>query len=145
MVDQPGSARFQPLFESALQAYERTTSFTLAQHPFAAQLERSHSVEDVTILLQARAQPFGGCRASHKLMKSIRATVSTLTHLSGTATLADAIGPVRQSTLMRCIASLTTNFRHYYHPRRQYKLVSVSYLMCVPFFSLYVYTVVSSN
>jgi hypothetical protein len=144
MTDRSGSARFQPLFESALQAYERNAIVTLAQHPLAVQLDHCHSVEDVTLLLQARAQPFSGCRASHKIMRSIKTTVSSLTPLSDATTFANAVSPVRQNALMACFTSLTPIFRHYYHLLKQYRLVLVSYLMYVPFFNPYV-NVVTSN
>jgi hypothetical protein len=147
MADQSGHSHFQALFESALWAYERNAGVKLAQHPLAAQLQHCHTVEDVTVLLQAKAQPFGGCRASHKIMKSIKTTVSTLTPLtlSAAATLADAVGPVRPNAPMACFTSLTTVFRHYYHLRRPYTLVLVSYLTYVPFFSPYVDIVLTSN
>jgi len=100
MAYQSGSARFQAFFESALQAYERKAGVTLTQHPLAVQLQRCHSIEDITILLQGKAQAFGDFRASDKITKSIKATVSSLTPLANAATLADAVGPVRQNPLI---------------------------------------------
>jgi hypothetical protein len=100
MADQSGSAHLQALFESALQVYERKTGVTLAQHPLAVQLESCHSVGDVTTLLQGKAQPFSGHRASNNIMKSIKSIVSSLTPLSEAVTLSEALGPVRQNVLM---------------------------------------------
>jgi len=37
------SARFQVLFESALQAYKKRTGITLAEHPLTVELESCHS------------------------------------------------------------------------------------------------------
>ena len=92
MADQSGSARFQDLFDSALRAYEKKTGFTLAQYPFAIELQNSQSVDDVATLLQGRAQAFSNFRESDRMMKAIRATVSVLTPLDQAASLASAIG-----------------------------------------------------
>jgi hypothetical protein len=97
MADQPGSPRFQPLFESALQAYEKTTGVTLAQHPLAQQLQSCHSAQDVITLLQGQVQAFDELRRD-KIIKSIKATVSILTPLS--ASLPDSFGLVRPEALM---------------------------------------------
>ncbi len=35
MAHQSGPPHFQPLFESALRAYQEMTGITLAEHPFA--------------------------------------------------------------------------------------------------------------
>ena len=110
MADQSESPRFQVLFESALEAYQSKTGVTLAQHPLAVQLQSCHSVEDITVILQGRAQAFSGCRTSDKIMKSVKATVSILTPLSDAATLADAVGPVRHNVLMPCFTYLIAVF-----------------------------------
>ena len=96
MADQTRSARFQALFESALQAYEKKTGITLAQHPLAGKLQRCHTAEDVTSLLQGQAQAFKDVQTGDKIMRSIKTTVSILNSLSEAAALADAVGPVRQ-------------------------------------------------
>jgi hypothetical protein len=106
MADQSGSHRFQALFESALQAYGRKTGVTLAQHPLAVQLQSCHSVDDITTLLQERAQAFGNFRERDRMMKSIETTVSILTPLSDAAPLADALGVVCQKALVACFTSL---------------------------------------
>jgi hypothetical protein len=107
MAEQSGSARFQALFESVLQAYERNTGITLAQHPLALDLQSCHTVGDITTLLQGRAQAFNDLRESDRLMKAIKTTVSTLSPLSDAASIADAVGLVCQNVLMACSMSLT--------------------------------------
>ena len=95
MADQSGSARFEVLFESALQAYERTTGFTLAQHPLVVDLQGCHSIDDITTLLQGRTQAFSDFRERDRMMKAIKTAVSILTPLSDTVGLAQ----VRQRAL----------------------------------------------
>jgi hypothetical protein len=95
MTDQSGSARFQALFESALQAYEKKTGITLAQHPLAVKLQSCRSVEDVTALLQGQAKAFSDFQANDRITKAIKTTISILTPLSDAASLADAVGLVR--------------------------------------------------
>jgi hypothetical protein len=133
MAEHSRSARFQELFESALQAYEKKTGIILAQHPLSVQLQSCHSARDITALLQGRAQAFSDFRTGDRIMMSIKATVSIITPLSDAASLVDAIGLVRQKALVTPFASLIVFLRHHSHPRRQYRLVSLSYLMCVPF------------
>jgi len=100
MAHQSRSARFQTLFESALQAYEKKTGVTLAQHPLAQQLQSCHSTQEVITLLQGQVQAFDEFRRD-KIIKSIKATVLILTPLSAAASLADAFGlVVRPEALM---------------------------------------------
>jgi len=107
MADYSGSARFQALFESALQAYEKKTGITLAQHPLARQLESCHSIEDTITLLQRQVGAVNDSQANDRIMKAIKTTVSILTPLSDAASLADAVGLVREKVLMACFRSLT--------------------------------------
>jgi hypothetical protein len=107
MADQSGAARFQLLFESALQAYGKETGVTLAQHPLAVKLHSCHSIDDITTLLQSRAQTIYDPRARDRIMKAIKTTVSTLIPLSEAAWLADAVGLVRQKVLLMHSKSLT--------------------------------------
>jgi hypothetical protein len=94
MADPSGSARFQTLFESALQVYEEKTGVALAQHPLVQQLQSSHPAQDIITLLQGRVHAFNEFRR-YKIINSIRATVSILTPLSAAASLPDAFGLVR--------------------------------------------------
>jgi hypothetical protein len=91
MSDQPGSSRFQDLFLSALQDYERVTNMSLAKHPLAEQLNSCHSVESITNFLQDQVRALGDLRGSDRLVKSIKNTVSTVYILSATTTLSDAV------------------------------------------------------
>ena len=100
MADYSGSACFKVLFESALQAYEKKTGITLAQHPLAKQLETCHSIEGTTALLQCQVEAVDDSQAKDGIMKAIKTTVSVLTSLSDAASLADAVGPVREKALM---------------------------------------------
>ena len=94
MAQQPDSPHFQAHFEPALQAYEKKAGVSLAQHPLAIKLQNCDSVEAVTGLLQDQARAFGDLQGSDRIMKSIKTTVSILSKLSSTASLADAFGPV---------------------------------------------------
>jgi hypothetical protein len=95
MASQPESARFQTLFEPALQAYEKTAGVSLAQHPLAIKLQNCDSVEAITGLLQNQARAFGDLQGSDRIMKSIKTTVSILFKLSSAPSLAGAFAPVR--------------------------------------------------
>jgi len=95
------SAHFQALFDSALQAYKRKTGITLADHFLTAQLDTCSTVEDVTALLQRQAEAVSDLRARHRIINSIKTTVSILTPLHV------AVGLVRQNALMACFTSLT--------------------------------------
>jgi len=99
MADRSESARFRPLFESALQAYDKKVGVTLAQHPLAVQLNNCHSIESITTVLQAQVQAFSEFQGSERIIKSINNTVSILTRLSATAFLDDPVGLVRQKAL----------------------------------------------
>jgi hypothetical protein len=109
MTDQPGSARFQALLESALQVYEKKAGVTLANlgDSLVIQLQRCHSIDDITTLLQDKAQAFDDLQQRDRIFKSIKATVSILTPVSGIASVADDAGLVRQKILKACLAFLT--------------------------------------
>jgi hypothetical protein len=132
MGDQSTSAHFQTLFDSALQAYEKNTGVSLADHPLAAQLQDCHSVESITTLLQHQAKNVADFRGKTRVMKLIESTVSTLSTLSANTALGGSISLVRQNTLMGYFTSLTT-FSRRSHPQTQYKLASPSYSLYVPF------------
>jgi hypothetical protein len=101
MGEQPPSAHFQPLLESALQAYEKQTNIALAEHPFVVELQSCHSVQSITAtLFQGQAQAFSNFQESDRIMKSIKATVSTLSTNSATGILGDAFDLVRQNLMI---------------------------------------------
>jgi hypothetical protein len=145
MADQLGSAPFQPLFQSALEDYGKNTGVRLAQHPLAVDIQSCQSVDDITTLLQRRAQAFNDFQERDRMMRAIKVIVSILTPLSDVASLADAVGVVRQKALIACSTPLTSFFRHHSHLRKQYKLVLVYYWMYVPFSRPYVDIVVTSK
>ena len=129
MADQSESTRFRELFDSALRAYEKETGVTLANHRLAMELQHCDTIEGMTALLQDQAKDF---RKSEKVTKSVETIVSILTPLSSAASLPDTIGLVRQRVLVASFTSLTVSSSHS-RPRKQFKLVSVSYLVYVLF------------
>ena len=94
MSDQLGSSRFEALFESALQDYEKQTGISLATHPLAEQLQTCQSVDAVTTLLQEQVRAFSEFRGSDKIIKSLKRIVSALSRVFATATLGQAVGMV---------------------------------------------------
>jgi len=101
MADHSGPAHFQPLFESALQAYKKKTDITLAEHPLAVRLQACNFAESTTTtLLQGILQAFSNFQERDRITNSIKTIVSDLTTLSDTPALGDALGLVRQSALM---------------------------------------------
>jgi len=96
MADQ---SRFCALFESALQSYGKDAGVNLPEHPLALQLQSCHSTESIIAVLQGQAQAFSEFRGSDRVMKTIKSTVSILTRLSATASLAVDIDLV---CLMAC-------------------------------------------
>src|SRR5216683_7241262 len=110
MGDPSASPHFQALFESALQAYQTKTGITLAEHALAVQLQSCNTVESITTLVQGQAQAFSNYRESDRIMKSIKAIVSILTPLTAAASLADAVGLVRQVAMVVRFTFLTLFF-----------------------------------
>jgi len=109
MTDQPGSARFQALLESAVQAYEKNAGVTLAdlEDSLTMGLQRCHSVDDVATLLQGQAQAIDDFQQRDRIFKSIKTTVSILSPIYSVAFVADNVGLVRQKALTACFTSLT--------------------------------------
>ena len=109
MTDQPGSARFQALLESAVQAYEKKAGVTIAdsEDSLAIRLQRCHSVDDIATLLQGQAQAIDDFQQRDRIFKSIKTTVSILSPIYSVASVADDVGLVRQKVLMTYFTSLT--------------------------------------
>ena len=109
MTDQPGSARFQALLESALQDYEKKPGVTLFdwEDSLSVRLQRCHSIDGITTLLQDKIQAFSDFRQRDRIFRSIKATVSILTPISAVTSVADGAGLVRQNFLEACLAFLT--------------------------------------
>ena len=108
MTDHPGSARFQRLLESAVQAYEKKTGVTLAdlEDSLAMRLQGCHSVDDIATVLQGQAQAIDDFQRD-RIFKTIKTTVSILSPISSVASVADSVGLVRRKMLMACFTSLT--------------------------------------
>jgi len=108
MSDHPGSARFQRLLESAVQAYEKKTGVTLAdlEDSLAMRLQGCHSVDDIATVLQGQAQAIDDFQRD-RIFKTIKTTVSILSPISSVASVADSVGLVRRKMLMACFTSLT--------------------------------------
>ncbi len=102
MDSQSGSARFRVLFEPALQAYEKRTGISLAEHPLAVQLHSCQSIESIITVLLGEAQAFGEYRGSDRVIKSIKNTVSILSRLFPTVSPDEAVDLVRKEALMAC-------------------------------------------
>ena len=109
MTEKPGLARFQALLESALQDYEKKAGITLDDREdlLAIRLQRCHSIDDITTLLQDKAQAFNDFRQRDRIFKSIKATVSILAPISAVASAADDAGLVRERALKACLTFLT--------------------------------------
>ena len=101
MTDQPGSARFQALLDSAVQAYEKQAGTTLVYsgNSFAMQLQRCHSVDDIAKLVHSQAQSFNDFRQRDRILKTIETTVSILSPISSIASV------VRRKVLIVCLIS----------------------------------------
>jgi len=104
MTDQPGSARFQALLESAVQAYEKRAGVKLAdsEDSLAMRLQYCHSIDDIATLLQGQAQAIDDFQQHDRIFKSIRNTVSLLSPISSITSIADNAGLVRRKVLMAC-------------------------------------------
>ena len=109
MTDQPGSARFQALLECALQDYEKKAGITLtdSDDSFAIRLQRCHSIDDITDVLQDKTKAFNDFQQRDRIFTSIRATVSILTPISFVMSVADDVGLVRSKVLKACHTFLT--------------------------------------
>jgi len=128
MADHPGSAHFQALLESAVQAYEKKAGVTLADSDdsLAMQLQRCQSVDDIVALLQDQAQAIDDFQQRDRIFKLSSTTVSILFPFSSVASVSDNVGLVRRKVLMACFTSLTVftditptfkcNIRHSRYP-----------------------------
>jgi hypothetical protein len=141
---QLGSTRFVVLFEPALQAYEKNTGITLAEHPLAQQLCSCHSIESITGVLLGEAKAYSEFRGSDRVNKSIKNTVSILSTLFATASLDKAIDLVHQKVLVVCSTTLNV-FSSHSHLRKQYMPAWLYCLLYMPLSNSYVDTLVTSD
>jgi hypothetical protein len=105
MAIQSRSPGFQTRFESALQAYEETTSIVLTQHPLAVNLQNCQSTDDITTILQGRSKARGDPRQRDRMMRAIKNSVSILDSLS------DVVVLVRQTEARSTCSTFLT-----FHP-----------------------------
>ena len=110
MANELGFPHFRARFESALQAYHKTTNVALAEHPLAVGLQNCHSVESVTAFLKHESQAFSDLSSSDRIIDLMESIVSILSALSATTPLGDAVGLVSQNTLIGSFISLTVFF-----------------------------------
>ena len=108
MPDQPRSARFQNLLESAVKAYEKKEGVTLAgsEDSLAKGLQGCRSADEIAILLQGQAQAIDNLQQRDRIFKSIKIIVSILSPISFGASVADNVGLVRRKVRMACFTSL---------------------------------------
>jgi hypothetical protein len=109
MTDQPASARFQALLESALQEYEKKPGAILAdrEDSLTIRLQHCHSIDDITTLLQDNTKTFNDFQQHDRIFKSIKATVSILSPVSAITSVADDASLVRQKVTKAYLAFLT--------------------------------------
>ena len=108
MTDQPGSARFQALLESAVQAYEKKAGATLtgSEDLLAMRLQCCHSVDDIATMLQRQVQTINDFQQRDRIFKSIKITVSILSPISSVASFVDDVDLVRRKVLITCFTHL---------------------------------------
>ena len=123
----PPSASFLLLYNSALQDYTTQTGTNLINHPFAKQLDKCESVDDISSLLQENVQRFHEFRGENgKISKSLKCAVHVLHTLSTSTVLGEGVGLVRPkiaiaSSYPQCIS------HSHSHPQRQCLLHLQSY------------------
>jgi hypothetical protein len=110
MAEQPETARFRVLFDTALQDYRKQTGIELSndsEHSLVVRLQSLHNEDDIANLLKDRANALQNFQENDRILKTIKVTVSILTPLSKAASLADAVGVVRQKPPVVCSTPLT--------------------------------------
>ena len=95
MSERSGPSRLRPLFEAALEDYEKQTGIALAKHPLAERLQKCVSVESVTDVFREQTQAFSEFRGKDKIMQLLKNSVSVLYKLTAAANFGQDIGPVR--------------------------------------------------
>jgi hypothetical protein len=131
---QSGAARFVVLFEPALQAYEKNTGITLAEHPLARQLRSCHSIESITSVLLGEAKTYDEFGGSDRVNKSIKNTVLILSTLFAAASLDEAmIDLVRQKELVVCSTTLNVFFQSLSPAKAIYTGLAILLAVCASF------------
>ncbi|KAH9047945.1 ankyrin repeat-containing domain protein [Lactarius deliciosus] len=84
---------FQPIFEKALQEYNKKTGKDLTSHPLAAEIKCCDSPEAILTILEGKANELNESRSSdERLIKWLNPTVNILNALS--ATLGEGAGSI---------------------------------------------------
>lgn len=117
MGDQSGLTQFCVRFETALQAYQQTTSVILVEHPLTVQLQHPHTIESITAILKYEARVSSGLLGCDRILKSIESTVSILFSLSATGSFSGAIVLVRKEA-RRSNAHIPDEFSQPYPPAK---------------------------
>jgi hypothetical protein len=100
-MSQPST--LQALFNAALQDYKDKTGNTLADHPFARQLQECNSVESISTILEEQALVFREFRDHGKLINSLKSLAGILCSPFISAVLGEGIGlVVRPKSICRC-------------------------------------------
>jgi hypothetical protein len=95
------SSYVQPLFDAALESYEKQTGMKLMDHPLARQLENCHAVDDIMGVLQQQARALTGFRGEDgKVKKLLKRAVYVLYALSTSTVLGEGIGLVRRTVVL---------------------------------------------
>ena len=133
MTVRPGSAQFQAFLERVLQTYEKKAGVTLADSDdsLVIGLQRCHSIDGITILLQDKAQAFNDVRQRDRIFKSIRATVSILTPISAVVPGADDAGMVRPKVLKTCLSFLTILQKSLPHTKAIHSTLGILLDVCI--------------
>ncbi|KAH9033931.1 hypothetical protein EDB85DRAFT_2289282 [Lactarius pseudohatsudake] len=93
----PSTPNFRPIFEKALEEYEKKTGKDLTAHPLATEIKACNSPESILAVLQGKANELNQSRSSdERLTKWLNPTVNILSALS--ATLGEGVGSVFSPT-----------------------------------------------
>ena len=88
------------LFNAALQDYKDKTGNSVADHPFARQLQECNSVESISTILEEQARVFREFRDHGKLIDSLKRLAYILCSPFITTVLGDLV--VRSKSIYRC-------------------------------------------
>lgn len=124
-MSQPST--LQALFNAALQDYEDKTGNSLADHPFARQLQECDSVESISTILEEQARVFREFRDHGELINSLKRIAGILCSPFISNVLGECIGlVVRPKGVCRC--ELFPIVHSHFRLRKQYLLALPSYL-----------------
>ena len=124
------SSSFQPVFNAALEAYEKKTKCKLLSHPLAAQLQSCNSPIAILSVLQDLIQQFDSRRSSdERLTNWLNPTVNVLYAFSDI--IGQGVGLVSLHLAIFLESVIQSSFLRYFHLRMWCFPVSVSFFRCV--------------